>query len=133
MVNTQPNIRRPLRLSATEIRENHAKLTRIVNEYVAPPQPSPADGRLCQGRMSDGSKCQLPASKCYLRAQGVHVSTPGVMPRRFGKSIKPGLMLQPQVAPLPGAQSQVSRDFQSLPRPRYPCHMFGFQPWGNAL
>ncbi|CAK4408739.1 unnamed protein product [Aphanomyces euteiches] len=91
MVNTQPNIRRPLRLSATEIRENHAKLTRIVNEYVAPPQPSPADGRLCQGRMSDGSKCQLPASKCYLRAQGVHVSTPGVMPRCFGKSIKPGL------------------------------------------
>ncbi|CAK4098996.1 unnamed protein product [Aphanomyces euteiches] len=89
MVNTQPNIRRPLRLSATEIRENHAKLTRIVNEYVAPPQPSPADGRLC---LSDGSKCQLPASKYYLRAQGVHVSTPGVMPRCCGKSIKPGLI-----------------------------------------
>ncbi|KAH9092227.1 hypothetical protein LEN26_018592 [Aphanomyces euteiches] len=105
MVNTQPNIRRPLRLSATEIRENHAKLTRIVNEYVVPPQPSPTDGKLCQGRMSDGSKCQLPASKCYLRAQSVHVSTPGVMPRCFGKSIKPGLMLQPQVAPLPSAQS----------------------------
>ncbi|CAK4634301.1 hypothetical protein AeMF1_005462 [Aphanomyces euteiches] len=78
-------------MSTTEVRATHAKLARIVNEYVAPPQHSPADGRLCLGRMSDGSKCQLLADRCYLRAEGVHISTPGQMPRCFGRSIKPGL------------------------------------------
>ncbi|KAH9086969.1 hypothetical protein Ae201684P_000384 [Aphanomyces euteiches] len=78
IVNTQPNVRRPVVMSAAEVRETNAKLARIVNDYVAPPQHSPADGRLCLGRMSDGSKCQLLADRCYHRAEGVHISTPGL-------------------------------------------------------
>ncbi|CAK4098198.1 unnamed protein product [Aphanomyces euteiches] len=91
MVNNQPNVRRPVVMSSKEVRETHAKLRAIVDNYVPPPQVTPADGRLCNGRMSDGSKCQLPASRCYLRAEKVHVSTPGQMPLCFGRSIKVGL------------------------------------------
>ncbi|KAG9404518.1 hypothetical protein AC1031_004726 [Aphanomyces cochlioides] len=54
------------------------------------PPPAPdATARPCNGRMSDGSYCQLPWDECFLRHVRVHHDD-RARTRCFGPSIKPG-------------------------------------------
>ncbi|KAG9398496.1 hypothetical protein AC1031_014551 [Aphanomyces cochlioides] len=53
------------------------------------PAPTPTSTRLCNGRMSDGSKCQLPWDACFLRHERVHHDDP-VCTRCYGQSAKVG-------------------------------------------
>ncbi|CAK4607371.1 unnamed protein product [Aphanomyces euteiches] len=65
-------------------------LERLINKSAAEPTPAPTpQGNLCGGRMSDGSSCEIPRDKCFLRHEGVHVDDAS-HPLCYGPSIKAG-------------------------------------------
>ncbi|KAG9400818.1 hypothetical protein AC1031_010256 [Aphanomyces cochlioides] len=71
-----------------ELDQIRDRLQQRINVAVLP-APTPTSTRLCNGRMSDGSKCQLPWDACFLRHERVHHDDPA-RTRCYGQSAKVG-------------------------------------------